>query len=333
MHLRERDERRHTDVHHRHLSTTGNQHDDGHEKHDADLEEQWDAEHETLWRDAARPAKKGLMSARMTALSYQRRIVLPDERVAVCGDWHGNLGWVRILARAIPHLAPDITTILQLGDWAMDMAGTDEAFAGTGITRIYVTLGNHEPWGEITRLQDAYPGAAVQVSEITWLLPRPARLRIGGRAVLSLGGATSVDKAWRREGVSWWPDEDISHEHVVAAIASGDADLMLTHEGPDDTPVRAVQEVLRTNPMGFPADALADSLLSRRRVAKVWNIIYPELLMHGHMHVAGGGQTEDGLRVASFGSDMQQGNLGFLDMRTLRLETPSLRDIREAAER
>lgn len=108
---------------------------------------------------------------------------------------------------------------------------------------------------------------------------------------------------------------------------------MLTHEGPAETPVRAVQEVLRTNPMGFPDDALADSLLSRRRVAKVWNTIYPELLMHGHMHAAGGGQTDDGRRVASLGSDMQQGNLGFLDMKTLRLETPSLRDIREAAER
>lgn len=289
-----------------------------------------------LWRIRSWPGKKGLMAATrppLNARSYERRLVLPDERVAVCGDWHGNQGWVRTLGRAIPALAPDITTTLQLGDWWMDPAATDDAFAETGINRIYVVLGNHEPWDQVTPLLDANPGAAVQVSEITWLLPRPARMRIGGRSVLALGGAASVDKAWRREGVNWWPDENITDEHVRAAITSGDADLMLAHEGPAGTPVRAVQEVLRTNPMGFPDDALADSANSRARVAKVWNIVYPELLVHGHMHAAGGGQTEDGRRVASLGSDMQQGNLGFLDMKTLRLETPSLRDIREAAER
>lgn len=270
--------------------------------------------------------------AKLSARSYVRRIVLPDKRVAVCGDWHGDQSWARTLGRAMPHLAPDITTILQLGDWWMNPTATDEAFANTAIDKIYVVLGNHEPWNEVTPLLDAYPGAAVQVSEITWLLPRPARLRIGERTVLALGGASSVDRFWRREGVSWWPDEEITDEHVRAAIASGPADLMLTHEGPAETPVRAVKEVLRTNPMGFPDDALANSLLSRRRVAKVWNIVYPELLMHGHMHAPGGGQTDDGRRVASLGQNAQQGNLGFLDMQTLTLTTPSLRDIREAAE-
>lgn len=59
---------------------------------------------------------------------------------------------------------------------------------------------------------------------------------------------------------------------------------MLTHESPDRTPVNAVRAVLSENPMGFPNDALLDSMLSRRRVAKVWDLIHPELLIHGHMH-------------------------------------------------
>ncbi|CAN7229707.1 hypothetical protein LJR186_000863 [Microbacterium foliorum] len=150
-----------------------------------------------------------------------------------------------------------------------------------------------------------------------------------------MGGATSVDKAWRKPGVSWWPDEDITDAHVKAAVtgaaADEHADLILTHESPDRTPVDAVRAVLRDNPMGFPDDALTDSFLSRRRVAKVWDLNHPELLIHGHMHVPGGGQTDDGRRVASMGRDTQQGSLGLLDMRTLRMETPSLRQIREAA--
>lgn len=266
----------------------------------------------------------------MEALEVTRSIVLPDPRVAVCGDWHGNVGWVRTLGKALPTLAPDIRTILQLGDWAMDPAA-DALLIDAGIDRVYVTVGNHEPFGEITPLLDAHPGCAVRVSDITWILPRPARLTIGGRSVLSLGGAVSVDKAWRREGVSWWPDENISEGQARDAIAGGDADLMLTHESPDRTPVRAVQEILRTNPMGFPDDALADSLHSRRRVAKVWDLVHPTLLVHGHMHAPGGGQTEDGRRVASLGCDGQQGSIGFLDMFTLTMQTPSLREIRDAA--
>lgn len=266
----------------------------------------------------------------MDALEVTDVITLPDTRVALCGDWHGNIGWVRTLAKSIPRLAPDIRTILQLGDWGMDPA-SDAVLIEAGIDRVYVTVGNHEVYGEITPLLNAHPGHAVRVSDITWILPRPARLTIGGRSVLSLGGATSVDKAWRREGVSWWPEEDITDEQVRAAIAGGDADLMLTHESPDRTPVRAVQEILRTNPMGFPDDALFDSLHSRRRVAKVWDLIHPELLAHGHMHAPGGGQTDDGRRVASLGRDTQQGNLSFLDMATLTMDTPSLRQIRDAA--
>lgn len=270
---------------------------------------------------------------RLSARVSTHGISIPDQRVAVCGDWHGNIGWVRTLAKVLSSLAPDVTTLLQLGDWWMDPAATDEALDGTGIERIYVTLGNHEPWDQISPLLDAHPDAAIRVSDVTWLLPRPARLTIGGRRVLSLGGAVSVDKAWRHEGVSWWVDEEIRDEHVAAAIAGGPADVMLTHESPARTPVRAVREILRTNPMGFPDDALADSAASRGRVAEVWDATHPELLVHGHMHVAGGGATKDGRRVASFGRDAHEGNLGFLDMQTLRIETPTLRQIREAAGR
>ncbi len=271
----------------------------------------------------------------MKVIEESAHLNLLDKRVAVCGDWHGNIQWARMLSRALPTLAPDVTTILQLGDWWMNTDDQDEAFQDSTIDTVLVTLGNHEPWNLISPLLDAHPGSSVRVSATTWLLSRPAHLTIGGRRVLSLGGATSVDKAWRREGVNWWPDEDITDEHVRTAImgAADDepAELMLTHESPDLTPVNAVRAVLRDNPMGFPDDALYDSANSRSRVGKVWSVHHPELLIHGHMHVPGGGATDDGRRVASMGRDTQQGSLGLLDMRTLTMETPSLRQIREAA--
>lgn len=249
---------------------------------------------------------------------------LTVERVAVCGDWHGDLSWVRALAQAIRAIAPDVTTILQLGDWWMDLAESDRIFMDAGIERVYVTLGNHERWGEITPLLDAHPGEAVRVSQVTWLLPRPARLRLGGREFVSLGGAASLDEEWRYPGRDWWPDEAITDQHIADAIAGGPADVMLTHESPARTPVAEVQRVLRSNPIGFPDSALIKSAASRVRVAEVWDAVRPSLLLHGHMHVAGTGITDDGRQVTSLASNGRQGHFAILDLPTLTLETPAL---------
>lgn len=269
----------------------------------------------------------------MKALERVATIDLPDQRVAVCGDWHGNVGWARTIARVLPYIASDVTTLLHLGDWSMPSEEIDEAFAATDIDRILVTVGNHEPFDQITPLLDEYPGAAVRVSKLTWFLPRPARLTIGGRQVLSLGGAASVDRQSRIEGLTWWHDEAITDHHVAEAIAGGPADLMLTHEGPAGTPVRPVREILRTNPHKFAEAALEASAASRARVSEVWDAVRPELLAHGHMHVPAGGKTNDGRRVASLGRDGQEGNLALLDMATLKMATPSLAIIRGMSER
>lgn len=268
----------------------------------------------------------------MKAWEYANGITLPDPRVAVCGDWHGNVGWARTVARVLPYIAPDVTTVFHLGDWWMSPEETDEVFAGTDVDRIYVTLGNHEPWDQVSPLLDERPEAAIRVSKLTWYLPRPARLTVGGRRVLSLGGAASVDRQSRVEGQTWWPDEAITGEHVAAAMAGGPADLMLSHEGPAGTPVRPVREILRTNPHRFPAAALEASAASRARIAEVWDAVRPELLAHGHMHVPAGGKTDDGRRVASLGRDGQEGNLAILDMATLKMATPSLAIIRGMSE-
>ena len=268
----------------------------------------------------------------MKAFEYNSDITLPDRRVAVCGDWHGNVGWARTVARVLPRMAPDVRTLLHLGDWWMPPTEIDDAFAETDIDRILVTVGNHDRHDQISPLLNEHPGHAVRVSKLTWFLPRPGRLTIGGRRVLSLGGAASVDRQSRIEGLTWWPDEAISDEHVAAAIAGGPADLMLTHEGPAGTPVRPIQQILRTNPHRFPATALEASAASRARIAEVWNAVRPELLAHGHMHVAAGGKTADGRRVASLGREGHEGNLVLLDMPTLKMATPSLAVIRGMSE-
>lgn len=267
----------------------------------------------------------------MRVLETAARIDLPDWRIAVCGDWHGNVAWLRLLAPAIRALAPDVTTILQLGDWWMNPHESDRILRDSGIERVLVTLGNHEAWGQLSPLLHAHPGQAIRISEVTWLLPRPHRFRIGGRQILSLGGAASLDREWRIEGQEWWRDEEITDEHVQAAIAGGHADVLVTHESLEDTPVRAIQDILRLNPLGFRRDALAASAASRARVQAVWDAVQPALMMHGHFHAPGSGVTDDGRHVVSVGADGQDRSLVLLDLDSLIFERPSLLQMRAAA--
>ena len=248
---------------------------------------------------------------------------LPDPRVAIAGDWHGDRQWVEKVFRSLHTAAPDVETLLHVGDFYPALRPLESGSAwldlidvladAAGIRRILVTLGNHEPWPALEPLLAA--GKPVQVSVAVWALPRPYRLRIGGREILSLGGAASVNRHRLTEGVEWFPEEAITDAHVAAAIAGGAADLMLTHEGPDKTPVRIVSAQLRKRP--WPADALAASQASRERVAAVWDEVWPELLAHGHMHAPGGGRMPDGRRVMSMGANGQWGNVTVLDMATL----------------
>jgi hypothetical protein len=66
------------------------------------------------------------------------------------------------------------------------------------------------------------------VSEHIRYLKRGRRYNIGGKDILALGGADSVDKYRRTEGLSWWADETISDEDV-SRVEAGHYDYVLTH--------------------------------------------------------------------------------------------------------
>ncbi|ANG84649.1 metallophosphoesterase family protein [Microbacterium aurantiacum] len=256
------------------------------------------------------------------------RVDLPDLHVAVCGDWHGSVGWMRSVARALQRTAPQVKTVLHVGDWWMDLNASDSICRKAGIDRIIVTLGNHEPWAAITPLLNAHPGKAIRVSEVTWVLPRPFRMTIGGREVLSVGGAASVDREWRTEGRDWWPEELITDDDVETAKRGGPADVLLTHESPEPSPVAEVSRILAENPLGLSADARAASTASRERISAVWEATRPPLMFHGHMHTYGQGTQDDGRTVISLGADEQAGNVALLDLDNMTVEMPALREIR-----
>lgn len=247
-------------------------------------------------------------------------IDIPDERVWVVGDLHGNTRWVQALLPAMRRLDPSVRTILQLGDYGFDHGRSgrhpiDYWATKTGIERVLVTLGNHEEWHNITSAQEAAPGRAIRVSDVVWLLPRPFRFSIAGRDVLSLGGASSIDKSLRTPGDDWFEDELVTPAMEAAAVSGGPTSLLLTHESPA-RPVPSVQAVLAENPDRYPPEALAISAGQRARIQRVSDATRPSLHLHGHMHAFGEAQI-DGRRVISLDRDTFPGNAGLLDMTNL----------------
>lgn len=255
----------------------------------------------------------------------------PETTIAIAGDWHGRTSWMGIAIPSVHRAAPHVRTLLHLGDLWTDQKTLDTIdyhAERAGIERVLLTGGNHDRWDQLMEALAAADGEPARLSETVHVLPRPYRFEISGRTFLSLGGAASIDREDGIEEKDWWPEEEIDDEMVAEAIAGGTADIMLTHESPSSTPVRAVRRTLDLNRLRLSRAHLALSASSRQQVERVWNAVRPQMLFHGHMHVPGAGTDADGRRVFSLGCDGQNGNVELLDLDTLELTTVDVRSRR-----
>ena len=247
---------------------------------------------------------------------------LPEEtRIAVAGDWHANHLWVQSAIPALHAAAPDVRTILHAGDFGIlpdkrgkgFLAAVDAQCQEMGIERVLVTPGNHEDWPRLVNRFASRPGEAIHLSDRVWALPRGFRFRLAGRSFMSFGGAASLDYAYRRARGTWWPEEMPTVDDVAAAIAGGPVEVLITHETLVGGTSK-VEAVLRSNPQGWDEHALEYSRTSRRLITALWNGVRPDVLFHGHIHVADRIELPTGQRIVSLGSDGQRKNIGMLDL-------------------
>jgi len=106
-----------------------------------------------------------------------------------------------------------------------------------------VVLGNHENYDVIETL----PWTTKWGNELQyWESPKGNRIyffkrgaiyNINGHKCLTIGGAHSIDKAYRTEGQSWWRQEDITAKEIEACFVEldekgYDVDYVFTHTCP-----------------------------------------------------------------------------------------------------
>lgn len=168
------------------------------------------------------------------------------QKILAVGDLHCNFG---LLNKLIATEQPDI--ILQCGDfgwwphmhdkfWPRTTDMHDQYCIKPGDTKIYWCDGNHENHDDIqSRLEWDRSGEYSFAGAGTYYMPRGTVLTLpDGRNVVFFGGAESIDKHMRTEGVSWWRGELPNHadyeflESNLKMLGIERIDIMITHTAP-----------------------------------------------------------------------------------------------------
>ena len=168
--------------------------------------------------------------------------------IYVVGDTHGDYDWSKLNTVQFPE-QKQLTSadyVIVLGDWGGVWDGgkqdkyVQDWYEDKNFTTLWID-GNHENFDELAR----YPvykwnGGKIQIirSNIFHLM-RGQIYTIEGKTFFTMGGAPSVDRAHRREHVSWWEQEIPTKEELYEGLwnltkADNKVDFVLTHTAPID---------------------------------------------------------------------------------------------------
>ena len=102
---------------------------------------------------------------------------------------------------------------------------------------IFTVLGNHENYDSIEKMpvKDMFCARCRKIRSNVYAVERGEILSIEGLNILCIGGADSIDKAWRQDGISWWTQEKISDTDVKKTVEKGltcSFDMVCSHAMP-----------------------------------------------------------------------------------------------------
>ena len=220
-----------------------------------------------------------------------------ENRLFVCGDTHipndikklSTKNWL-----TQKELTKD-DVLVQLGDfggiWYPLLTNPEQEYwlewlAEKNFTTA-VVLGNHEnydvietlpwttKWGNDVQVL-VYPGGDI------YFLKRGATYNINGKKILAIGGALSIDKHHRSEGISWWRQESINSTEINNCFQDLDkngyeVDYVLTHT----CPARIVMEFIHSTYWNYGKikDPTAEFL------DEIDNLVTFKEWHFGHMHM------------------------------------------------
>lgn len=168
--------------------------------------------------------------------------------IYICGDTHGDYDFHKLNSTLFPDgkmLTKDDYVIV-CGDFGAvwDKDKQDKYVQDWYNSKPWTTLfvdGNHENHDAL----DAYPveiwngGKVHKISDSIIHLMRGQVFTIEGKKFFTFGGAQSVDKWCRKEGISWWAremptDKEYEEGFLNLEKAGNEVDYIITHCAPDE---------------------------------------------------------------------------------------------------
>ncbi|MBO9049516.1 metallophosphoesterase family protein [Curtobacterium flaccumfaciens] len=277
--------------------------------------------HTARHRDRLSPSQRRLWPTPTGAPNFD--LTYPNEhRVAIAGDWESDWPSVAAMLTSLRRQAPDIETILHLGDLRYEaprqrntglprrrfVSDLDELLGQLRFRRLILTPGNHDWWDQLHDEFERHPDRMYRISPRIWIAPRGFRFHIGEATFMSFGGAVSLDR--RPDMRSSKSAEEPTRADMNRASHGGPVDVLLTHEPPE----AGIPEVdaITSDPQRWPPERLAQSAQSRALITDLVAAITPAKTFHGHMHVRGEAHTQDGRSTFSLAVTGKPGNVGVL---------------------
>lgn len=204
-------------------------------------------------------------------------------KILVVGDSHANKAWMlnNVFTAAATH---DVDLILQVGDfgfWPRLPGGLD--FIKTmkfAPVPVWFLRGNHEDHPGLFEYGNE-PGIVEVAANLYWL-PDGTPLDFDGVSGLVCGGAHSIDKNYRKEGINYFESEEITDEAIEMCRAQGQVDILFSHDAPAGYRIPGLMsDDLLPYDWATELPACHDSRMSMLRVAENAK---PKAVIHGHYH-------------------------------------------------
>ena len=212
-------------------------------------------------------------------------------RVFIKGDLHGEIEELERIATLIPKPTKRDLLIV-LGDFGVIFADEKTSFDNLlRVAKLPYTLafvdGNHENFDLIKKLETSFsPWHGGEIGVLPWNiihLKRGEIYEINNRKIAVMGGADSIDKFTRVEGVSWWKEERISDKDINNLVRNmnnkkvNSVDFILTH----DAPAHKIPEIaLYSGINGFFGFSP-----SQQQLERVYSLLKFKKWYFGHWHM------------------------------------------------
>lgn len=149
-------------------------------------------------------------------------------RIAFVGDVHGNTSYIRSLRKPLKHFEVDL--VIQVGDMGIlwEHENPDDCPVVDAVKSLdtgwWFIDGNHDNHPNLRKVGE-------DITDRIKYIKRGSIKDIDGLKFGFLGGAYSIDKDYRIEGVDWWPEEQPTREEAEPLIGA-DLDVLVTHDIP-----------------------------------------------------------------------------------------------------